>query len=116
MFSIFQTIGKRSWSEQNPFNTSVSENYFTVEQSVKSRESDAIIKYDFGKPEEYVIFNPKERNDRNNQTMGEQKVPLTWHYVTSQFQIIFEMFEASKRYIDSPNRWISVRKPIYYNI
>ena len=60
----------KSETRNNPFNSSVVENYMVVEKYLKSTESEAIIKYDFNKPKQYVVFNQNERNEINNQPRG----------------------------------------------
>ena len=45
----------KSETRNNPFNSSVVENYMVVEEYLKSTESEAIIKYDFNKPKQYVV-------------------------------------------------------------
>lgn len=60
----------KSATRNNPFNSSVVQNYMYVEQSLKSTELEAIIKYDFSKPKQYVIFNQNDKNEYNNQSRG----------------------------------------------
>ena len=65
-----QTLDMKSQSREHPFNSSVQENYMVLEENVKNTESEAVIKYDFNKPKQYIIYNENERNPRNNQSRG----------------------------------------------
>lgn len=94
----------KSLTRQHPFNDTLQENYMVLEENLRSTELEAIIKYDFNQPKQFIIYNEYEKNERNNQFRGNNQLMCTVDFLILMQSVSLGSYYTIDKSIKSDSR------------